>query len=55
MWDTEKTGMMLGQRLRRWPSIIPALGQRLVFAGHNVYFLKSTLIELNIEIIIIIF
>ena len=26
-------GLMLGHRLRRWPSIKPALGERLVFAG----------------------
>ena len=24
---------MLGQRRRRWPDIVPALGERLVFAG----------------------
>ena len=26
-------GLMLAHRLRRWPNIKPALGQRLVFAG----------------------
>ena len=26
-------GMMFGQRRRRWPNIIPALGQRLVLTG----------------------
>ena len=28
-------GLMLGQRRRRWASISPALGRRLVFAGYN--------------------
>ena len=28
-----KAGFMLFQRLRRWPNINPALGERLVFAG----------------------
>ena len=28
---------MLGQRRRRWASIGPALGQRLVFAGTRVF------------------
>ena len=26
-------GTMLGQRLRRWPNIVPVLGECLVFAG----------------------
>ena len=26
-------GTMLANRLRRWPNIVPALGERLVFAG----------------------
>ena len=28
------TGLMLGQRLRRWPKIKPSLGQGIVFAGN---------------------
>ena len=29
---------MLAQRLRRWPNIKPALGERLVFAGERLTF-----------------
>ena len=27
---------MLGHRLRRWPKIIPTLGERLMFAGISI-------------------
>ena len=36
--DTRRSpnaGTMLGQRRRRWTSIVPALGERLVFAGEG--------------------
>ena len=36
---------MLAHRLRRWPSIKPALGQRLVFAGLAA--LRAGLVLLN--------
>ena len=30
-------GLMLGQRLRRWPNIKPTLGERLMFPGVSRY------------------
>ena len=32
---------MLDHRLRRWPSIMPALGHRLVFAELNLFVLPT--------------
>ena len=39
-------GVMLDQRRRRWASIEPALGQRLVFAGISQVDVKMTLAAL---------
>ena len=33
---------MLGQRRRRWPTIKPALGQHLVFAGYDCFIARLT-------------
>ena len=30
-------GIMLGRRRRRWPNIIPALGQRLMLTGYSLF------------------
>ena len=32
-------GTMLGQRRRRWPNIVPILGERFVFAGQSLAFI----------------
>ena len=35
-------GLTLGQRRRRWANVSPAVGQRLVFAGHNITHTPAT-------------
>ena len=35
-------GLTLGQRRRQWANVSPAVGQRLVFAGHNITHTPAT-------------